>query len=941
MNPLQLSAADWPTFSALLDQALELPVAQRASWLHALTDEHARYRDTLRQLLTHATGVETDHFLGKLPHLGALADGSLTEPVPGAAVGPYRLLAELGSGGMGTVWLAERADGTLRRKVALKLPRLAWATGLAERMAHERDILATLEHPNIARLYDAGVDQHGRPYLALEYVEGEPIDKYVRQRMLSVRQILDLLLQVCVAVSFAHSRLVVHRDLKPSNILVTADGQVRLLDFGIAKLVEGHSDTETPVTRLAGRALTLDYASPEQINGEPIGTASDVYSLGVVAYELLTGVKPYRLKRGTAAELEDAIASVDAPRASDAAIQADAKKALKGDLDAILNKALKKVPAQRYASVDALAQDFTRHVRHEAVSARPDALGYRISKFLQRYRGQAVAAAAVVVALVAGTVIALAEARRAQAQAERAEREQRRAGDVGNFMLNLIGRVAANPAADNPAARQHMAAVVQAELDRLEATPDGDPGGRAEIWGAMASVFNYLQRPDDQFRAAQKELDYLERAVAPAIRIAEAHRQIALAHARRGDIGAAILQVQRGLAVLNPSDDGEQVLQLRLHRALARYTLARGDLIEAEHASMAALESFGRIKAPTRGTAIHHYGSAAAERATVLSVMARDDDALALLATVDRQYAGRSDLKESDRADIELARGRVLLAMGWPAKAADAFRRAGDLYRPQFGAHGSNAAIVDGHLAQALMAAGRFDEAEALLSGWRQTSELLQLESAQLALLRGDLAAADGLLRSLEQNPKYGDALPARRFRVQLLRGQWLLDAKGAAAALPSLRESAALAQKQLPGAIRWQREAAAAIVQAHLAAGDVSEADRQFTHACGDGAQGLDAAAERLLCTDLGAEVRLAAGDPRSALEHFGQGAIDRPRTHGAQLRAHLTFGQALLRAGQAENARKQYVLAERLASSLHRAAPARGRVSTLLAATTGTRGQ
>ncbi|MFO0206786.1 MAG: serine/threonine-protein kinase, partial [Betaproteobacteria bacterium] len=189
------------------------------------------------------------------------------QPASGVEVGPYRLIEELGSGGMGAVWLAERADGSLKRKVALKLPRIGWDPSFAQRSLRERDILAALEHPHIARLYDAGVDQHGRPYLALEYVEGQPIDVYARERGLSVRQKLDLLLQVCSAVAFAHSRLVVHRDLKPSNILVTADGQVRLLDFGIAKLMEGDSAKETQLTQLAGLALTLDYASPEQIKG--------------------------------------------------------------------------------------------------------------------------------------------------------------------------------------------------------------------------------------------------------------------------------------------------------------------------------------------------------------------------------------------------------------------------------------------------------------------------------------------------------------------------------------------------------------------------------------------------------------------------------------------------------------------------------------------------
>ena len=295
-----LDVSNWAEVSLLLDKALALPPAEREPWLRSLDGEHATHRETLRELLSHAASVETGDFLATLPRLGEPADtAALSEPAAGDSVGPYRLVRELGSGGMGSVWLAERADGALKRNVALKLPRMAWARGLAERMGRERDILATLEHPNIARLYDAGVDRHGRPFLALEYVEGRPIDVVANDRALDVAERIGLLLQVCTAVAFAHARLVVHRDLKPGNILVTAEGNVRLLDFGIAKLMQGGSAKETHLTQWAGRALTLDYASPEQIKGEPIGTASDVYSLGVVAFELLTGSRPYRLKRGS------------------------------------------------------------------------------------------------------------------------------------------------------------------------------------------------------------------------------------------------------------------------------------------------------------------------------------------------------------------------------------------------------------------------------------------------------------------------------------------------------------------------------------------------------------------------------------------------------------------------------------------------------------------
>jgi serine/threonine protein kinase len=435
MADLQFLSQEWPVISRRLDEALVLAPGERGTWLAGLVETDS-VKDKLRELLAEAARVETADYLGALPRLTLgpaemAQSGSADTAVAGAVIGPYRLIRELGVGGMGLVWLAERVDGGLKRQVALKLPRLSWSRGLAERMSRERDILASLDHPNIARLYDAGLDEQGRPYLALEYVEGEAIDVYCKRHSLSVRDRLMLVLQVARAVTHAHARLVVHRDLKPANILVTADGQVRLLDFGIAKLMEGELTQETQLTQQSGRALTLDYASPEQIRGEPLGTASDVYSLGVVAYELLTEAKPYRLKRESTAALEEAIASVDVRPASTAAASPSARSALKGDLDAILNKTLKKTVSERYPGVESLLQDMERHLANLPVLARPDALSYRFLKFARRNRLSIAAAAAVSVALVAGLSVALLQTREALMQADRAER-------VKEFMVSIF-----------------------------------------------------------------------------------------------------------------------------------------------------------------------------------------------------------------------------------------------------------------------------------------------------------------------------------------------------------------------------------------------------------------------------------------------------------------------------------------------------------------------
>lgn len=432
-----MTADELRLLSSLLDEGLAVPVAKRDAWLRGLGGEAARLATTLRELLAKQASQETADLVDRAP-----AFAPVGELGPGETVGPYRLLSELGHGGMGAVWLAERVDGHPKRKVALKLPYLSWAPGLVERFLRESQILASLEHPRIARLYDAGLDDRGRPYMALEYVEGESLDAFCRSRSLPLKARLELLLQVAEAVAYAHSRLVVHRDLKPSNIMVTAEGQVRLLDFGVAKLLEGERAVETRLTQLAGRALTPDYASPEQILGEPIGTASDVYSLGVVAFEVLAGARPYRLKRATAAELEEAIVALEPPRASDVAAAPALKNALRGDLDAILGKALKKNPADRYATADALAQDWRRFLCNEPVMAQPDTMAYRVGRFARRHRMPLAAGGLVAVALVAGTGVALWQAQRAAGERDRALTMASRNEAATEFLNMLLTRVA-------------------------------------------------------------------------------------------------------------------------------------------------------------------------------------------------------------------------------------------------------------------------------------------------------------------------------------------------------------------------------------------------------------------------------------------------------------------------------------------------------------------
>jgi serine/threonine-protein kinase len=438
-----LSEEQWRSFSEALGQALELPESERTAWLATLASLKPEVAAAVRRALDARDRTGFAGFLsGPL-----LAEGHPREAtLVGRHVGPYVIDSEIGRGGMGSVWRARRTDGRFEGTVAIKLVHPYWIGHAGEeRFRAEGLMLGRLDHPNIARLIDAGVMDGSQPYLVLEYVEGEPIDAYCDRLHLGVPARVMLFQGVLAAVAHAHSHLIIHRDLKPANIFVTREGAVKLLDFGIAKLLS--EDPARAATQTLAQALTPQYAAPEQLLGHTVTTASDVYALGVVLYVLLTGQHPVQTDARTAAELIHAVITEEARRASTiVGMTLPRRRAIEGDLDNILGKALKKDPAERYGSIEAFAEDLRRFLSDEPVSARPDTVPYRIRKFVRRNRGSVASGLLIAIGLIGTSVFALTQMNAARAQRDMALEEVKRANaqaDLTQYLLDdKLGRLA-------------------------------------------------------------------------------------------------------------------------------------------------------------------------------------------------------------------------------------------------------------------------------------------------------------------------------------------------------------------------------------------------------------------------------------------------------------------------------------------------------------------
>lgn len=497
----------WKRIEEVFHAASELSGAERGKFLDAACHGEAALRADVEALLYEDGTADP-----VLAAIGAEVEGLIEAQAEGRMIGPYRTIRRLGQGGMGSVYLAERADDQYRKQVAIKLIRagIEQRGAFLRRFLNERQILASLEHPNIARLLDGGVSDSGAPYLVMEYVDGEAIDRYAGARQLDAGQRLELFLGVCEAVQHAHRNMVIHRDLKPSNIMVDHEGRVKLLDFGIARIEQPDAAPAMTVTAPADRALTPEYASPEMIRGDRITAAADIFSLGVILYELLTRVRPFAAS-ASLFETGQSIVTSEARRPSE--IEGGLVRPLgrdrRLDLDAIVARALRKEPSARYESVDALAADVRRYLGGFPVAARQGDRRYRLRKFVQRHRF-GVAAGVVFALTVIGFAAGLAVfAARASRDRDLAQAERLRAERVSSFLASLFA--SADP-------RQARGATITARdlLDqgsrRLLADNTLPPAAKAKLLETIGQAYQQLGLMDQSSEVYERQLE-IERSV--------------------------------------------------------------------------------------------------------------------------------------------------------------------------------------------------------------------------------------------------------------------------------------------------------------------------------------------------------------------------------------------------------------------------------------------
>lgn len=687
-------------------------------------------------------------------------------------VGPYRIVRVLGEGGMGTVYLAQRIEGGFEQHVALKLVKKGMdSEAILERFHQERQILAGLQHPGITRLLDGGISSDGRPYFAMDYVDGRSVLEFSKHRKLDVEARLELILQVCDAVQQAHRNLVVHRDLKPSNILVTQDGEAKLVDFGIARVLDPLAEPGAArLTRPGVRALTPEYASPEQIRGETVTTASDVYGLGVVLYELLTGTLPYDRPLETPAEIERAVCDLE-PRAASLAVRGHedgdygrrAERLLRGDLDAILAKSLAKDLGRRYPSIEALAQDLRRHLAGHPVEARAPGRAYRLGKFVRRHRLGVASAAAVGLALCLGLAGTTWQASVAASEKTRAEAQLAKADAVEEFLTSLLQSIDPyRTAGETWTANQ----LLDQGVARIEDGLAGAPEVEAHVLGVLGGVSQSLGQLERAEQLWTRSLD-LRRTHHPddSSEVAEGLRGLAavLYQRDRHDEASAVLEqalrIERRRLEANPAASAGPLAATLAQLGVQRHEVDR--FAEARALYEEAL-SLRRAMAGDRRSEIASLLASLADLERETGDLASAERLIREALETEREVSGS---KHPGTAATLSTLGAILRQRGRLAAAEPYYREALAISREAFGDQHPEVATKLNNLAALLRSRGEYDEAASLFA------QVLELDQT---LLGDDHVyvgfSMDNLATALSELGRFDEALAlfARAHRVLL-----------------------------------------------------------------------------------------------------------------------------------------------------------------------------
>ena len=795
----------WGRIKGVFNEVVDLEKPFRESRLRELCGDDAELRREVEVLLD--AYDEFDDFIEQPIFSPSSAMSAGEDALKGKMIGRYRIVRVAGRGGMGTVFLATRDDGEFRQEVAIKVVSSAFlGSESLRRFRQERQILAGLSHPNITRLLDGGVTEEGLPYLVMEHIEGESLSEYADREDLDIEGRLRIFVKACRAIAYAHSNLVIHRDIKPTNIMVTRDGEPKLLDFGLAKILDIEDDQLKTATNF--RALTPAYASPEQLKGDQITTASDIFSLGVVLYELLAGTRPFHHESTTLRKMIDLVSGYDPPKPSTVAIVKNGpnpgpatrklRAALRGDIDNIVLTAIRKEPERRYRSVDALADDIERHLNGLPVTAAEDTLYYRTSKFVRRHAIGVVSAAVIVATLIGGIVATTWQARAAR-------RAQVRSETIGSFLQSILGSAAPEASGSDVKVKDILnVAAVRARTELAD-----DPEARAQVLTTLGKTFVSLTlnpQAERELRAAIEACEEAGHDVHPVTAEALAWLAISLAYQNKVDDGVAFAQrsvdISRGLG---PGPENEEILGYGLY-ALSLNFIQKGDPAAALSPALEASdvirknlgERHGYYLATLNGIALAYDG------------LNRTDEA----ETYYRKTLALGDGLEA-RYRIYIAQassflGRLLIGKERYDEAETSLRFSADVYRETIGPSNTSIAYIKHQLGSIHIHRGENEKAvEELRAGTEMFAAALPANNAYLldirdllgvALMRsGKLREAEDILRDVRREAA-GALRPGSPLTAMIDRnlGECLLK-KGEFAEAETLLRSALSAQEAAP----------------------------------------------------------------------------------------------------------------------------------------------